>query len=332
MKVHLAGPDMAHRSVLRHVRASAGTVAIATVVALASSPTLMRMSMAATALANIAFPSGMNGQIVVTMEKAGIAQKNGLAATFTSFQYGPPMMEALASGAINAVVTSLMPVTTYASRLPGDVKVVAMLGHSSYSLIVAGDSPIKTTADLAGHNVGVSFGSDSHLDTLVWLRDEKLDTSVKLINVAPEELADSLSNKSVDAIVIRQPQVLRLQQQSGARVLHTWPFRFVSIVKTQFIAEHPKAYVQYLKSLRDTMFYIAQNHQQAATWFGAYLRVDPAVIMAVSQEDPNYSASKLSDIDISVTPAARALIGKWAADAYANKMIQSPVDMSKLFN
>ena len=38
----------------------------------------------------------MNGQLVVTMEKAGIGQKNGLNAQFASFQYGPPMMEALA--------------------------------------------------------------------------------------------------------------------------------------------------------------------------------------------------------------------------------------------
>ena len=51
----------------------------------------------------------MNGQIVVAMDKAGIAQKDGLDAEFTSFQYGPPMMEGLAAGSIDAVVTSLMP-------------------------------------------------------------------------------------------------------------------------------------------------------------------------------------------------------------------------------
>jgi ABC-type nitrate/sulfonate/bicarbonate transport system substrate-binding protein len=197
--------------------------------------------------------------------------------------------------------------------------------------MVAADSPIKTADDLAGHAIGVSFGSDSHLDTLVWLKDEKLSDKVKLINVAPDELATSLANKSIDAIVIRQPQVLRLQQQSGVRILQTWPFRFVSIVKTKFIAEQPDAYARYIKSLQDTLFYIAQNHHQAATWFGAYLRMDPAVVMAVSQEDPNYAAAKLSDIDIAVTPAARALVAKWTADAYANQMIKNPVDINKLF-
>jgi ABC-type nitrate/sulfonate/bicarbonate transport system substrate-binding protein len=298
---------------------------------------LLVASAAAPATANdpairISFPSGMNGQIVVTMEMAGIAKKNGLNPTFTSFQYGPPMMEALAAGSIDAVVTSLMPVTSYASRLPGDVKIVAMLGHSSHSLMVGKDSPIKAAADFAGRKLGVSFGSDSHLDTLLWVADQKLDGKVELINVAPPELATALANQSVDGIVIRQPQVLRLQEQAGARILHTWPFRFVSIVKTKFIADQPKALNQYLTSLRESLLFVAQNHQQAATWFGSHLRVDPKVVMAVSKEDANYSANSIADIDISVTQGARALVGKWAADALAHRMIRRPVDVSNLFH
>jgi ABC-type nitrate/sulfonate/bicarbonate transport system substrate-binding protein len=279
----------------------------------------------------IAYPSGMNGQIVVTMEKAGIAKGHGLDAAFTEFQYGPPMMEALAGGSLDAVVTSLMPVTTYASKIPGDVKIVAMLGHSSHSLIVAKESPDQTPADLAGQNVGVSFGSDSHLDTLVWLKDQNLLSKVNLVNIAPDELVASLANKSVDAIVIRQPQVLLFQQRTGARILNTWPFRFVSIVKTKFIEQEPAAYEKYLESLRESLFYIAQNQQQTATWFGAALRMDPNVVMAVSKEDSNYDAKSLADVDISVTPAARAMVTKWTDDAYANKMIKNKVDIGKLF-
>ena len=213
----------------------------------------------------IAFPSGMNGQIVVTMEKAGIAKKNGLNARFASFQYGPPMMEALAAGSIDAVVTSLMPVTSYAAKMPGDVKVVAMLGKSSHSLMVAKDSPGSPRLEaLAGKKLGVSFGSDSHLEPWSGSKQTGSPTRLELINVAPAELATALANKSVDAIVIRQPQVLRLQQQSGARILHTWPFRFVSIVKTKFIASQPEVLKKYMAALREALLFIAQNKEQSA--------------------------------------------------------------------
>jgi ABC-type nitrate/sulfonate/bicarbonate transport system substrate-binding protein len=280
----------------------------------------------------IAFPSGMNGQIVITMEKADIAQRLGLNAQFASFQYGPPMMEALAAGSIDAVVTSLMPVTAYAAKIPGDVKIVANLGHSSHSLTVAKDSPIATAADLAGRKLGVSFGSDSHLDTLVWLKEVALFDKVELVNVAPFELATALANASVDAIVIRQPQVLRLQQQVGARVIHTWPFRFVSIVKTKFIAARPDALPKYLQALRESLLYVAQHHEQTAKWFGEYLRVDPKIVETVSNEDVNYTATKLSDIDISVSESARDIIAKWIDDAYTHKMIRKKIDLSELFH
>ena len=279
----------------------------------------------------IAFPSGMNGQVVVTMERAGIAAKHGLDARFASFQYGPPMMEGLAAGSLDAVVTSLMPVTTYVAKMPNDVRIVASLGHSSHSLLVEKNSRVRAAPDLAGLKVGVSFASDSHLDLLVWLKEVDLTNRVELVNVAPAELATALSNGSVGAIVVRQPQVLRLQQQTGAQIIHTWPFRFMSIVKTKLIASQPEALRRYLDSLRESLFYIAQNHEQTAKWFGEYLRVDPAIIQQVSQEDPQYGAGKLSDIDISMNTSARAVFAQWAADAYAYKMIRTKIDTSKLF-
>jgi ABC-type nitrate/sulfonate/bicarbonate transport system substrate-binding protein len=305
-----------------------GLVVVLSVAAACAMPAV---AIAAEPVMRIAFPSGMNGQIVVTMDKAGIAQQSGLKAQFDSFQYGPPMMEALAAGSIDAVVTSLMPVTSYATKIPGDVKIVAMVGQSSHSLMVDKSSGIAAVDSLAGKKVGVSFGSDSHLDTLVWLKERRLADKVSLVNIAPAELATALGNKSVDAIVIRQPQVLRLQQQSGAQILHTWPFRFVSIVKTKFIAEHPQEVEKYIASLRKAILFIAQNQQKSAEWFGEYLRTDPAVVMAASKDDPFYTATDLGQIDIAVKADSRALIGKWAADAFEHKMIKQKLDVESLF-
>ncbi len=279
----------------------------------------------------IAFPSGMNGQIVIAMEKANIATGLGLKAEVTSFQYGPPMMEALASGAIDAVVTSLMPVTSYASKVPDDVKIVAMVGRSSYSLMVAKEAAMSTPGALVGKTIGISFGSDSHLDMQMWLKEQNLDGKVSLVNVDPADLASSLTSKAVDAIVIRQPQVLRLQEETGARILHTWPFRFVSIVSTKFIDQHPNQFAEYMAALRESLAFVAQNHDQSAKWFGAYLRVDPAIIEKVSPEDPFYDPKRADKIDISVSASDRALISAWMADAYALGMIKKKVDTASLF-
>jgi len=285
---------------------------------------------AADPVMRIAFPSGMNGQIVVTMDKAGIAEKNGLKAEFSSFPYGPPMMEALAAGSVDAIVTSMLPVAAYAAKLPGDIKIVAMVNQGGHALMVAKDSPAADPSALAGKKIGVSFGSDSHLDALIWLRDSGLAGKAVLINIPPAELAGALSNQSVDAIVIRQPQVLRLQQQSGARILKSWPLRYVTIAKTKFINEHPKQLQEYLAALRDTTLFMSQHPEQSAAWFGEYLRMDPSVIMQLAKDDPNASARTISEIDLSVKPADRAMIESRLMEAYTAKMIKEKVDPHSL--
>ena len=141
----------------------------------------------------IAFPSGMNGQIVVTMDKAGIAKKNGLDATFMPFQYGPPMMEALAA--------RLRRRRRHQSHA-GDLLFLEGAGrrqdrrHARQLEPLAdggqGQPDQDRQADLAGHNLGVSFRSDSHLDTLICVKEQGLKDKVKLINISPAELATAL--------------------------------------------------------------------------------------------------------------------------------------------
>lgn len=276
----------------------------------------------------IAYPSGMNGQIATTMEKAEIAKKYGLDAEFIFFQYGPPMMEALASGDVDTVITSLMPVTNFLSRNPGQAEVVANLGASSYSLMVPEDSAIQEPSDLQGKKIAVSFGSDSHLDLLRLLDESRLDaeSDVELLNTPPNELQLALEQGFADAIVIRQPQVLNMQETFNARIVYTWPFKFVSIARSQFLAENPEAEEKYVNALQDAVFYIATNKEQASIWFSEQLRLEPAVIREVSKDDPNYNVAKLEDVNVKITPEVKAMLEDWGIDALGTGMINQEVN------
>jgi len=280
----------------------------------------------------IAYPTGMNGQIPVVMERAAIAQKHGLDAEFVFFQYGPPMMEALASGHIDAVVTSLMPVTTFLSRQPDAAVVVASLGRSSYSLMVPKDSTAKSLDDLKGKRIAVSFNSDSHLDLLRLLKQRKLDSrnDVRRLNVQPNELVYTLSEGFAEAIVIRQPQVLKMQQQFGARVIHTWPFEFISIMRTESQARNPDALKRYREALRESIYYLGTHKEQASMWFGEKLRVEPEVVRRVSEDDPSYrTVRSLGEVSIDLSPDARRRVLAWFEASYELGMVKTRVDPSR---
>ena len=280
----------------------------------------------------IAYPSGMNGQIPVVMEKMAIAKKHGIDAEYVFFQYGPPMMEALASGHVDAIITSLMPVSTFLSRQPDAAVVVAGLGRSSYSLMVPKGSPVSDIKALRGKRIAVSFNSDSHLDLMRTLKATGIDSKndVKLLNVQPNELVLTLNEGFAEAIVIRQPQVLKVQEQFGAKIIHTWPFNFVSIMRAEYLAQNPVALARYRASLREAIHYIANNKEQASVWFGEKLRVDPEIVRRVSADDPNYRPMKTPDeVVVDITPETEKMLSDWFESSYEHGMIKTKISVDK---
>lgn len=280
----------------------------------------------------IGYPSGMNGQVPVVLEKAGIAPKHQLAAEFTGFQYGPPMMEGLVSGQLDAVVTSFLPPLTLSAKAPGSIKFVATLGQSSHSLLVPKDSPAKTLSDLKGKKIGVSVGSESHLDLILALKDAKLDpkTDVELVNLQPNELPAALEKGLVDSALIRQPQVLRLEESLGAKKIQTWPFRFTSIVRTEYLNSNPDAVKRYVEALKDAVLYIATNPDQSATWFAESQRLNPEVVKKLASENPLYSATKREDIKIEIDEAFKKLLAERSQAAVDNGLVKAKIDPATL--
>ena len=275
----------------------------------------------------IAYPAGMNGQIAKVMEKAKIAEKKGLEAKYTFFQNGPPMMEAFASGNVDAVITSPMPVINFISRNPGKAVVVASLGNSSYSLMVPNGSSIKQAKDLRGKTIALSFGSDSHLDLLKLLKESNLNpkSDVKLLNTPPNELQLAFERGFADAIVIRQPQVLKLHKKFNAQIIHTWPHRYISVMRTDYLKKHPQAEKQYLEALRDSILFTATNKEQASIWFSEQIRLDPETIRQVSKDDPNYTVTKLEDVSVEVTPEIKQTLEDWAKFSYETGITKKEV-------
>lgn len=280
----------------------------------------------------IGYPSGMNGQVPVVLQKAGLAAKHQLDAEFTGFQYGPPMMEGLVSGQLDAVVTSFLPPFSLSAKAPGTVKFIAKLGQSSHSLLVPKDSPVKEIADLKGRKIGASFNSESHLDLLLLLKEKGLDskTDVELVNLQPGELPGAFEKGLVDAVVIRQPQTLRLEQNLGARNIHKWPFPFTAIVRSEYLASNPEAVARLLEALKDAVFHIASWPDESATWFAEALRIDPAIVKSLSGENPLYAVKSRNEIKIEVDDAFKELLAQRLEAATSYGFVKGKVDGATL--
>lgn len=280
----------------------------------------------------IAYPQALNGQIPLILDKSGIAKGKGLDAQYTFFQNGPPMMEALAAGSVDVVVSSFQPFATFISKQPGKAVPVASLGHASYSLLLPKDAKENSLADLKGKRIALSFGSDSHLDLLRSIRKLGLDPAAdfKLLNMSPNELNLALSQGFADAAVIRQPQVQRLEQEFGLRIVQTWPHHFLVIARSEFLAQHPAARERLLEALREAVVYITRNEDQAAEWFGERLRLSPAIVKELSAQNPVFKGvKKAGDVRIEFDGAHQQWLNEWLAASFENGLIKTRVEPFK---
>lgn len=255
----------------------------------------------------IAYPSGLNGLLVKVIEKAGIAEKHGLKPTFTYFQYGPPMFEAVAAGNIDVVSTSLNPVASFLTKSPGSLEIFARLGQSSHGLLVQNEIAGDSIVALKGKTIAVSFNSDSHVDLLLALKDAGLDPTkdVKLLNTPPNELGGLFTQKQADAVLIRQPQLARFEEEKSGRVLTRWPHKYLAVATKDFLTKNPSAEVKLRSVFQEAILFVAKNPEKAAEWFGEHLRVKPVLVRASISEDPNYKAESFETIDVGVTPQFR---------------------------
>lgn len=280
----------------------------------------------------IAYPQALNGQIPLVLDKSGIARNKDLDAQYTFFQNGPPMMEALAAGSVDVVVSSFQPFTTFLAKQPGKAVPVANLGHASHSLLLPRESTANSLADLKGKRIALSFGSDSHLDLLRSIRKLGLDPAkdFQLLNMQPNELNLALNQNFADAAVIRQPQVQRLEQEFGLRNIQTWPHHFIVVVRSEFLAQHPAAKERLLDALRDAVVYITRNEDQAAEWFGERLRLSPKIVKELSAQNPLFKGvKKPEDVRLEFGATHQRWLNEWTVASFENGLIKTRVEPLK---
>ncbi|MEV6947456.1 aliphatic sulfonate ABC transporter substrate-binding protein [Streptomyces sp. NPDC051172] len=142
---------------------------------------------------------------------------------FARFTYGPPLVQAAASGDIDLGSVGDVPPITGAAKEYG-FKVVAVNrsltpDQAVENIIVPKGSTLKTAADLKGKRIAVPQGSSAHGLALNALKSVGLTPKdAKLVFLDPAAAATAFNTGKVDAWSIWNPQSA-IAVKNGARIL-----------------------------------------------------------------------------------------------------------------
>jgi sulfonate transport system substrate-binding protein len=143
--------------------------------------------------------------------------------TFARFDYGPPLVQAAASGDIDLGSVGTVPPITGAAKEYGFKIVATRRGadptKAAENIIVPKDSPIQTVADLKGKRIAVPQGSSAHGLALLALKSVGLTPKdAQLVYLSPAAGASAFNTGKVDAWSIWDPQSAVAVGQ-GARIV-----------------------------------------------------------------------------------------------------------------
>lgn len=145
----------------------------------------------------------------------------GYSVTWTEFQAGVPMLEAMNAGAIDLGYVGAPP-PIFAQAAGGDlVYILATVANGeTQGILVPQDSSIQSAADLKGKKVAVAKGSSANALLVRALQAEGLAWGdVEPAFLLPADAKAAFEGGSVDAWSIWDPYLAAEEADSGARII-----------------------------------------------------------------------------------------------------------------
>ena len=160
--------------------------------------------------------------IRAVLERTGALKDAPYDVAFSTFQFGPPLVEAAGADKIDlAWVGSTPPI--FGAAAGSDFKIIAAVKErdaQENSILVPEGSPIRRVEDLKGKKVAVPKGSSAHGLLLNALRRAGLSASdITPVFLPPADGLAAFSRGSVDAWTVWDPFTIQARDQLGARAI-----------------------------------------------------------------------------------------------------------------
>jgi sulfonate transport system substrate-binding protein len=271
--------------------------------------------------------AGSGSQALLTA--AGLISKLPFKVTWSDFTSGPPMLQAMAGGAVDIGSVGNAP-PVFAAAGGDNLTIVGAFQANPHgsALLVPKNSPIHSIAQLRGKRIAVAQGSSADYHLLTVLKKAGLSVhDVTLDYLQPAEGLAALASGHVDAWDIWSPFAEQAEAQDHARLLvsgvgYGSPYSF-TVAARGALADPAKA-----AAIRDYLKLLAQAHAWAAThqaaWAAVWAKATglPASIMTAAAKDD-------AAVAVPITPAVVTSEQQVSNSFTAAGLIPGHVDFSK---
>ena len=239
---------------------------------------------------------------LVILKQQAVLEKRfpGAKITWAEFPAGPQLLEALSVGSLEFGLTGDSP-PVFAQAAGKDLVYVAAEPPKpdSSAILVLGDSPIQTLADLKGQKIALQKGSSAHYLLVRAVEKAGLKWSdIQPIYLAPADARAAFERKSVDAWVIWDPFYAAIELDIKPRVLATG--RALSsnnsfyLASRSFATQHAQALAVLLEELTRADTFAQTHRKEAIKLIADFSGLDAGIVSLFIQRRPASPVGPLS--------------------------------------
>jgi sulfonate transport system substrate-binding protein len=164
-----------------------------------------------------------NGVLVIARQQATLEEHfapQGIVVKWIEFSSGPPMMEAMNVGSVDYGAVGDSPPIFAQSAGAAIVYAAGQPITNGQGILVQGNSPIRTIADLKGKRVGFTKGSSAHNVIVQTLEKAGLGyADITPVYLTPPDAGPAFANGSIDAWSIWDPYFAIGETKQNGRIL-----------------------------------------------------------------------------------------------------------------
>ncbi|MDO9354756.1 MAG: ABC transporter substrate-binding protein [Solirubrobacteraceae bacterium] len=250
--------------------------------------------------------------IRAVLEKTGALKDVPYKVEFSTFQFGPPLVEAAGADKIDLAWVGNTP-PLFGAAAGADFKIIAAVreyDNQENSLVVPKGSPIKDFKDLVGKKVAVPKGSSANGYLFSGLKREGIDPKdVELVYLPPADGLAAFTSGRVDAWVVWDPFVQQAEATAGGVAVqggepdeHGIGFQIASSKALEDPAKRA-VFADYLKRLQGAWSWAKENPDG---WAEAWSK-DSGLPIEVTKKAAVAKASRLTPVDDEVIGYEQAL-------------------------
>ena len=240
-----------------------------------------------------------NGSLVIVKQQQLLGAA-GITAEWVEFASGPPLLEALAAGAVDFGATGDTP-PIFAQAAGSDLVYVGAQPRAggNEAILVPANSQVQTVADLRGKRVAFTKGSSAHAAVLLNLEAAGLRIGdIQPIYLQPPDGAAAFRSGAVDAWAIWDPFFAVAQLEPATRVLITdetaAPSNAFFLASRRFAERQPQTVVAVLAAINVAADW-ARAHTEELSQVMATVTGVPLVAERLAAPRGVYSVQRMDD-------------------------------------